>query len=263
MVIIDSKKCLGCGRCVKDCVANNIVMENGTALAKKSCFLCGHCVAVCPVNAVFVPEYNMKEVKEYKKSEFALDPDVLLNAIKFRRSVRDYKNRPVEKEKLQKILEAGRFSATAKNNQDCHFVFIQEELSVAKDLVWQYIEDNIPEKTKDIPREFLPYVGFYRQRKANPEADFLFQNAPVVLFITSDWSVDPGLAAQNMELMAVSQGLGTLYNGFLAGIADKNAKLKKWLGIEGKTIKACMLIGYPNVIYSRTVPRKEANVIWK
>ena len=109
----------------------------------------------------------------------------------------------------------------------------------------------------------LPYVAFNRRRKKDPKDDYLFRNAPVVLFITSDWPLDAGLAAQNIENMAVSSGLGVLYNGYLARIAEANEELKQWLGIKGKTIKACMLLGYPERIYARTAPRKEANVIWK
>ena len=37
---------------------------------------------------------------------------------KERYSVRDYKDTPIEEEKLQKILEAGRIAPTAKNNQE-------------------------------------------------------------------------------------------------------------------------------------------------
>ena len=72
-----------------------------------------------------------------------------------------------------------------------------------------------------------------------------------------------GLAAQNIELMAVSLGLGCLYNGYLSRITDVNAEAKEWLGIKDKSIKACMLLGYPNVSYKRTAPRRRANVIWK
>ena len=85
----------------------------------------------------------------------------------------------------------------------------------------------------------------------------------MVLFITSDYLLDAGLAAQNIETMAVSVGLGVLYNGYLARIADANEKLKKWLGIEDKAIRACMLLGYPMRHYVRTAPRKEPDVIWK
>ena len=69
-----------------------------------------------------------------------------------------------------------------------------------------------------------------------------------------------GLWTQNM---AASLGMGALYNGYLARIADANDTLKQWLEIEGKTIKACMLLGYPDRTYMRTAPRKKANVIWK
>lgn len=32
---------------------------------------------------------------------------------------------------------------------------------------------------------------------------------------------------------------------------------------ENKEIVTCMVIGYPNVKYSRTVPRKDVNILWK
>lgn len=48
------------------------------------------------------------------KEKFDISPVRLLNFIKFRRSVRHYKNKPVEKEKLERILEAGRYTATGQ-----------------------------------------------------------------------------------------------------------------------------------------------------
>lgn len=263
MVTIDAGRCIGCGRCEKDCISGCISVENGRAEVKKNCFLCGHCVAVCPVNAVCIPEYDMEDVEEYSAEAFALNPEAVLRSIKFRRSIRDYKPVKVEREKLERMLQAGRYSATAKNNQDCQFVFVQEEMDVLKEFVWGYIDRIEEQGSLKIPKELLPFVKFNRRRKANPEDDYLFRNAPVVVYITSDWPLDAGLAAQNMELMAVSQGLGVLYDGFLSRISDANEELKEWLGITGKTIKACMLVGYPQVSYQRTAPRKPANAIWK
>lgn len=263
MIRIDEEKCIGCGKCAEDCIAYNLIIEHNKARSKKECFLCGHCVAVCPVNAVSVEEYDMQEVKEYEKEKFELDGEILLNAVKFRRSIRNYKQQEVEREKLEKLVEIGRYTATAKNNQDTHFVLVQKDVKELKEKVWDYIEQIVPEKKTETPKELIPYASFLRRRKANPEDDYLFRNAPVVVFITSDWILDPGMAAQNMELMAVSLGLGTLYNGFLARIVDQSEEIKSWLGIEGKQVKGCMLAGYPNVAYKRTVPRKAANVIWK
>ena len=109
----------------------------------------------------------------------------------------------------------------------------------------------------------MPYIAFNRRRKIDPSDDFLFRDAPAVLFITSDWPLDAGLAAQNIETMAVSLEMGVLYNGYLVRIAEKDEELKKWLGIEKETIKACMLLGYSAKCYLRTAPRRNPRVVWK
>ena len=51
---------------------------------------------------------------------------------KERYSVRDYKDTPIEEEKLQKILEAGRIAPTAKNNQAYRVYVLKSEAAVAK-----------------------------------------------------------------------------------------------------------------------------------
>ena len=260
MIEIRKELCIGCGKCIKDCVANNIVIIDGKAEPKRDCFLCGHCIAVCPKAAVSMSEYSMTEVEEYEKDSFTINPDTLLHAIKFRRSIRDYKEQKIESEKIKKLIQAGRFTATAQNKQDCNFILVQQELEHLKELVGEYIEELTQVPARELPKELIPFASFNRHRKAEPTDDFLFRNAPAVLYITSDWDLDAGLAAQNIELMAVSESLGALYNGFLQRISDRNEKLKSWLGIEGETIKACMLLGYPNITYARTAPRREAHV---
>lgn len=259
MVKVNQDKCIGCGKCAEDCLAFNIEITDGKAQAKKECLECGHCVAVCPVNAVELEGYDMEDIEEYEEDSFKVDPENLLRAIKFRRSVRFYKNEKVSAKELKMLLQAGRYTATAKNNQDCCFVFVQDDVDGLKERVWGFID----ELGKDVDKALLPYVAFNRRRKADPTDDYLFRNAPVVLFVTSEWPLDAGLAAQNIETMANALGMGALYNGFLARIADANVELKEWLGIEGKTIKACLLLGYPDRTYRRTAPRKEANVVWK
>ena len=262
MVVIDEKKCIGCGLCAADCIAQNIVIE-GKAHIKKECFQCGHCVAVCPKGAVSIPEYDMADVEEYDAESFTLQSEAVLHSIKFRRSIRNYKPEAVPEEVLRMLADAGRYTATAKNSQGNGFVFVQKEVNGLKERVWQFIDDIAHKDIREIDKALLPYLVFNQRRKKDATDDYLFRNAPVVLYVVSDSALDAGLAAQNMEMMGVSLGLGMLYNGYLARVSDANAELKEWLGIEDRKICACMLLGYPAVHYARTAPRKPTEIIWK
>lgn len=263
MIQIDLSKCVGCGLCASDCVSRNIEIKDMKAVARKDCFYCGHCVAICPVNAVSIPEYDMEDVEEYNPETFDISPETLLHAIKFRRSIRFFRPEKVKQKELDFLVQAGRYTATAKNQQDCCFAFVQERRDEFVELVWQSIDEMEEREGHKIAKEKVPYLAFNRRRKADPADDFLFRNAPVILFVTSDWPVNGGLAAQNMENMAASLGLGALYNGYLARLVNENPALKAWLGLADKDIKACLLLGHPARCYKRTAPRKEANVIWR
>ena len=106
MVEIKKETCIGCGACVRDCPGNALRMTDERAEVIRPCIQCGHCVAICPVNAVAIPEYDMEEVEAYERSTFAIDPVQYLHAVKFRRSIRNYKDIPLERDKVQRILDA-------------------------------------------------------------------------------------------------------------------------------------------------------------
>lgn len=95
MVVVEREKCIGCGLCVKDCPAGKLKLEEKKAVYTPECIQCGHCVAVCPQAAVSIPEYDMGDVEEFDKETFAVDPEHFLRAVKFRRSVRSYREKPV------------------------------------------------------------------------------------------------------------------------------------------------------------------------
>ena len=108
MIIINEEKCIGCGLCAKDCPAARIRVDEGKAVWSGECIQCGHCVAVCPRAAVSIPEYDMDDVEEYDPETFAIQPENFLHAVKFRRSIRNFKDRKLERECLEQILQAGR-----------------------------------------------------------------------------------------------------------------------------------------------------------
>lgn len=273
MMKVDAEKCIGCGKCVKDCFPNDIEMNHGKAkINNVTCIKCGHCIAVCPNDAISTDEYNMEDVIDYDEKTFSLDSDHLLNFIKFRRTIRQFKNKKVEDEKIAKIIEAGRFTQTGSNLQDVSYIVVIDGVDTLKSLTFQSLNKlgqdilaNLTPETMAFKRYANMWIKMYEDYRANPSAnDKLFFNAPAVIIVTANSQINGALASSNMELMTNALGLGTFFSGFFVRAAEGNKKIMDFLGVqENKQIVTCMIIGYPDVKYLRTVPRKTSDISWK
>lgn len=273
MFKVDSEKCIGCGQCVKDCFPADIKIIDGKAQIRNiTCMKCGHCIAVCPKAAVATDDFSMSEVKAYNNEEFSVDADNLLNFIKFRRTVRQFKDKDVENEKLIKIIEAGRFTQTGSNRQDVSYIVVKDGLQNLKALAFESLKELGEEMLANLTPETMHFAGYakmwlkmYEAYKENPsQNDKLFFNAPAVVIVTANSEVNGALASSNMELMTNALSLGTFFSGFFVMAAQRSKEIMDLLQVsEGKRIVTCMVIGYPKVKYSRTVPRKQADISWK
>lgn len=272
MFNVDRNKCIACEQCIKDCPVRVISLKEGKAeINNEGCIKCGHCVAICPVEAVSTDDYNMNEVISYDKDTFSVNADNLLNFIKFRRSVRRFKNKEVEKEKIEKIIEAGRFTQTSTNSQDVSYTVVTEKLSELRELAYESLKkkgeailSNLTPETEYLKRYANMWLYMYNEYKKNPSKnDRLFFNAPVAILVTSPTPINGALASSNMELMVDALGLGTFFSGFLLVAAQDNKEILNLLEInDSKQIISCLVIGYPDVRYQRTSPRKDANINW-
>lgn len=272
MFNVDKNKCIACTQCIKDCPVHVIALEEGKAVINNDgCMKCGHCVAICPVEAVSTDTYKMDDVVPYEKDTFTIEADHLLNFIKFRRSVRRFKNKSIEQDKILKILEAGRFTQTARNSQDVSYIVVSEKLNDLKVLAYESLKQkgeailaNLTPETEHLKRYAHLWIHSYNAYKQDPlQNDRLFFNAPLVVLVTSPTPINGGLASTNMELMVNALGLGTFYNGFFLHAAQDNQAILNLLGIQNsKELISCLVIGYPDVNYKRTVPRQEAKVTW-
>ncbi len=259
MIIIDESKCNGCGLCCKDCVRNALELAGKKARLVGSCMKCGHCIAICPQNAVAIEEYDMSEVKEYSSDCFGLDAEILLNTIKFRRSIRNFDQRPVDKEQVLKIIEAGRYTPTARNTQNVEYIVVQDEIKQFEQISYKQL-CKVAERLNRVNRILKKDAMIF-----DPNDDsFMFKGAPLVILTVSEHEVNAALASANMELMAEAQGLGVLFVGYFTAVANQSKEIREMLKLKkNQKVVTCLALGYPNVKYQRTVPRNAPMVQWR
>lgn len=162
------------------------------------------------------------------------DSAAVINNIMERRSIRAYKDIPVEKEKLELIAKCGINAPSAMNKQP-----------------WQVrIVDN-PEYINGITDVFKKYNA---EETSNPSFKNIFRNAPAVIFVAGpedgSGNLDCGLLGENMVLAAKAMGLGTCFLGGPIGFMKTNAEAAPYveqLSIpEGYSLIYAVGVGYPD-----------------
>lgn len=158
----------------------------------------------------------------------------VIETILARRSVRKYKPQPVEREKMQTIVECGVNAPNAMNRQP-----------------WEI-------RVVDNPDFINGVTELYKkeQPKAAEDPNFknMFRNAPTVVFVGRDVQsgsaeFDCGLLSENMMLAAQSMGIGSCCLGSPAAFmrSPAAAEYLKQLGFsEGYELLYCIAFGYPD-----------------
>ena len=250
-IAINQDACIGCGQCVKDCPGACISLSSGKAgiIENSFCIECGHCYAVCPANAIRMEGFSCEEKPVTPMT--VLDSGTLLSAMKSRRTMRQFKDQPVEAEKILRILEAGRYSPTGGNSQSVEFTILGSRQEEAEKICVNLFRTG--QKAGSVVTELL--------KRMDISDHFFFKGAPLVIVVSAKNQTDGALASSYMEIMAESLGLGVLYSGFFIACTALSRKLRRLLALpKGRKAVTCMVIGYPAVTYQRIVPRKPANV---
>ena len=146
----------------------------------------------------------------------------LYEGIQKRRSVRSYENRPVEKEKIEKLLSAGMQAPSAANQQPWEFIVVEDKEALQK----------------------LSSAHIY----AGP-----IKNAPLGIIVLSNekylkfkqyWQQDLAAATENILLAAVELGLGAVWMG-IAPEEDRISYIKELFDLpQGVEAFALLAVGY-------------------
>ncbi|MFW9819392.1 MAG: nitroreductase family protein [Candidatus Thorarchaeota archaeon] len=145
-----------------------------------------------------------------------IGPEILLEFLKGRRSIRAYQANPIKDKELNMILEAGRWAPSASNRQPWEFIVI---------------------KNKEILLKLAKTLGYGRFMKLVPVAIVI-----VAKIKTSPkwYLIDTSLVSMNMMLMAWSLGIGTCWIG-----AMNREKAKEIIGLgEDEHLLTILPFGY-------------------
>jgi nitroreductase len=190
--------------------------------------------------------HNFQQVNETMNS--------VIEVINKRRSIRAYEPKPVPKDIINTIIEAGNQAPSQGREVNDSFKFQPWRFVVVEDAVFrqQLVETTMPfwKQMIDSMKETHPqlYKNITTLYDALPEPkDLVYHYAPVIIFVIGppSYAVSCALACENIMLAATSLGLGTCYVGF--GMMVKgNAEVVQALELtESERIYGPILLGYP------------------
>ena len=171
-----------------------------------------------------------------------------LQAILTRRSTRDYKPDPVEQEKLEKILDAGRQAPSGGNNQTSHFLVIRNRAVLDRLIALTEKAFAGMEITENM------YASMKHSVAAAKKGGYVFcYNAPLLIAVANrkDYGnniADCACTLENMMVAANALDLGSCWINQLKWLNEEPEILKYLylLGMqEAERVYGAVIIGYP------------------
>ena len=174
-----------------------------------------------------------------------------LNSIYTRRAVRKYRNKPVDHEIIQQLIDAGRMAPSAINKQPWRFYILTNKETIhliSKEISKALAKNMIRSGPVKILQTLKDIMHFHTGGGLFKSEDPIFHGAPVVIFISAptenEWAaLDIGMCAQNIMLAAKSLGLNTCPVG-LAKFVEQT-KSYPLLGIPSSDqVLLAVILGY-------------------
>lgn len=169
--------------------------------------------------------------------------------IKVRQSVRRYSDKPVEKEKIEKCLEAARLAPSASNSQPWKYIVVDEE--ELKNKVARATFDKVVKFNKFALQAPVIIVVVLEKPKLVTQMGIEIKKR--------EWPlIDIGISTEHFCLQAAELGLGTCMIGWF-----NQKRIQKLLNIpKNKTIGLLITLGYaPDDYALRKKIRKEKSEI--
>lgn len=267
---VDRKTCKGDGRCVEVCPVQILKMNDGVpefiSGGGQICINCGHCFACCPHGSITLSTMSVDGAMRMDYAALPNAGEVEL-FLKGRRSIRLYKDDPVSKESVEKLLDIARYAPSGINRQPVSWLVV-----MGKDRVYE-LASSVVQWMDGLIKAKSPMAESFRFSRLvdswNKGKDLICRGAPCVI-IAYGIKDDP-LAAQSciisgeyLELAAFGLGFGACWAGYVNMGVNMSEDVRKCAGLPlHAQANAAMLIGYAKYRYIRIPARNPAKIIWK
>lgn len=288
---IDPETCQGCGLCVAVCPAW-IPQQAGRAVTELradrlyACIQCGHCMAVCPTGSVHIAGLSYQE-DLFDLPPGGLDGDAFLALLASRRSVRVFKNTPVPRDLLQRILDAVALAPMSAPPHKIKVIVVQSRETIEQALpLMVELYENLGQWMRN------PLIRFMIRRRAGRSAfdslrdhvlpsmryrlpdmragkgDAITRGAPALLLFHAHREAlgheeDALIALTHGLLAAHALGLGATAIGLIPPAVERSPALRELFQVppEDKVL-ASMILGYPKHRFKRGIRRELTGVQW-
>lgn len=292
---INAETCEKCGQCVAICplhIPRKVGREGAQSFVElradrvRGCMKCGHCMAVCPTQSISIDGLSYKR-DFFDLPETHLDSESFFDQIRARRSVRVFKNRPVPREMLEKILQGislapmgyppHKVEITVVTNRETVekalpiMVEMYEKLGqqMANPLIRYFLRRKLkPETMNALRGHVLPSLKYRLPDMKAGKGDTLTRGAPVLFLFhahreSGNHTEDATIALTYGLLTAHALGLGATAIGLVPPVVERSPELGAIFRIPPENeVVASMIVGYPKYHFKKGIRRELAGVTW-
>lgn len=287
---VNKEKCIGCGKCVEVCKDFSLILKDNKVTISDNpafgCIGCGHCMAICSTGAIqiFGRTISPDDLFVLPSVENAANFGQMFDLFKKRRSVREFLDKPVEPEVIEKVLDAAKTSPMGLPPSDVNVLildskeetrkFAEDFCEYLKKMQWLvsswFLTLMRPFWGKENAEMFMGFVKpmFDVYLKNMEEGiNLVNYNAPLAMYFYGSQYTDPAdpiVAATTAMYAAESLGLGTCMLGGVHPLIQNGRKARKFREIHGikNTSREGLFVifGYSSIEYKKGIKRTFASI---
>jgi len=286
--IVDSDACTACAACVEICPHRVIELAEPDlgkrAVARtapgrgRHCIDCGQCVAVCPTGSMALPNLEPGDLEPLHPWGF--DDDAFLRFLRARRSVRVFEDRPVDRDLINRVLEAAACAPMGFPPHTTEVLVIDRRqeldhllercLTAYRRLVREYRSPFIRQIMKlNVGSEMMSALGRHvisavennnALYDTRGEDRYLYRAPALLLFHASrratKYDDNALIVATHAMLAAHALGLGATLLGITGPVINRDKALRRRYDIPADSdVVTSMILGHPSVRYHRALHR--------